>query len=230
MSETVVQDIAPGGQARRLRRPFRTGYGPAVGQKDRLLAAAKQSLLSRGHAGSTARELAADAGVSLAAIGYHFGSKDALLDVALTEVLEDWAATVMAAVARPVDGADVVEQLTSGWRSAVDGFEAYAPLLTAFLDGVLHSRGSDAARARIAAHLAVSRGHIRTGLEALLPELGPEHADAAASFALAVVDGLFVQWLVDPDAVPDGEALVAAVRRFLAALPPRPPTEGGTRD
>ena len=40
---------------------------------------------SRGYARTTARDIAAAAGTSLAAIGYHFGSKEALLSVALIE-------------------------------------------------------------------------------------------------------------------------------------------------
>lgn len=193
-----------------------------MGQKDKLLEAAKRSLLTRGHAGTTARDLASDADVSLAAIGYHFGSKDNLLDLAMSEVLEDWAATVMSAVAAPSGGSDVLDQLAAGWKDAIDGFEQYAPLLVAFFDALLRSQDSAAARSRIAAHLAVSRGHVRRVIEARVPGIPGQDAEAAASFALAVVDGLFVQWLADPDAVPDGATFVAAFRRVLAAMTPVP--------
>jgi hypothetical protein len=39
----------------------------------------------RGYARTTARDLAAESGANLASIGYHFGSKEALLNEALAE-------------------------------------------------------------------------------------------------------------------------------------------------
>jgi AcrR family transcriptional regulator len=189
-----------------------------MGQKDKLLEAAKRSLLTRGHAGTTARDLASDAGVSLAAIGYHFGSKDNLLDLAVSELLEDWAATVMSAISAPTQGSNVLEQLAAGWKDAIDGFDRYAPLLIAFYDALLRSQASEAARTRIAAHISVSRTHVKRVIEALVPAMTDDDAETAASFALAVVDGLFVQWLADRNAVPDGATFVASVRRVLAAM------------
>jgi AcrR family transcriptional regulator len=49
-----------------------------MGNREDLLAAAKKVILERGLAKVTARDIAGAAGVSLAAIGYHFGSKDRL--------------------------------------------------------------------------------------------------------------------------------------------------------
>jgi AcrR family transcriptional regulator len=54
-----------------------------VRNRDALLLAAKQCLLEKGYNRTTARDIASMAGVSLAAIGYHFSSKDALLTEAL---------------------------------------------------------------------------------------------------------------------------------------------------
>ncbi len=46
---------------------------------------ARKAILERGLAKVTARDIAAAASVSLAAIGYHFGSKDRLISEAITE-------------------------------------------------------------------------------------------------------------------------------------------------
>ncbi|MBF6246937.1 TetR family transcriptional regulator, partial [Nocardia elegans] len=56
-----------------------------MGNREDLLDGARKAILERGLAKVTARDIAAAAGVSLAAIGYHFGSKDRLITEALTE-------------------------------------------------------------------------------------------------------------------------------------------------
>jgi hypothetical protein len=45
-----------------------------------------------GYARTTARDIAAAAGTSMAAIGYHFRSKDALLMAAMLEAFDEWRA------------------------------------------------------------------------------------------------------------------------------------------
>lgn len=61
-----------------------------MGNREALLAGAKRCLLEKGFARTTAREIAAASGVSLAAIGYHFGSKEALLTDALMQAIQEW--------------------------------------------------------------------------------------------------------------------------------------------
>src|ERR1700735_991455 len=68
---------------------------PGVGDffmsnRDALLLAAKKCLLEKGFNRTTARDIASEAGVSLAAIGYHFSSKEALLTEALLLACGDW--------------------------------------------------------------------------------------------------------------------------------------------
>ncbi len=62
-----------------------------MGNREDLLAGAKQCLIEKGYAATTARDIAAASGVSLAAIGYHFGSKDALMNQAVFDSVGDWA-------------------------------------------------------------------------------------------------------------------------------------------
>jgi len=62
-----------------------------MGNREDLIAGAKRCLIERGYARTTARDIAAASGVSLAAIGYHFGSKDALMNQAVFESVGDWA-------------------------------------------------------------------------------------------------------------------------------------------
>jgi hypothetical protein len=50
-----------------------------ISNRDALLLAAKKCLWEKGYNRTTARDIASAAGVSLAAIGYHFSSKETLL-------------------------------------------------------------------------------------------------------------------------------------------------------
>jgi len=51
----------------------------AIETKDRILDAAEQLFADQGFAATSLRRITAEAGVNLAAVNYHFGSKDALL-------------------------------------------------------------------------------------------------------------------------------------------------------
>jgi AcrR family transcriptional regulator len=65
-----------------------------VGHREDLLAGARRCLEKRGYARTTARDLVAESGTNLASIGYHFGSKEALLNEAIGESFQEWAERV----------------------------------------------------------------------------------------------------------------------------------------
>ncbi|MFC7479844.1 TetR/AcrR family transcriptional regulator [Luedemannella flava] len=62
-----------------------------MGNREKLLDGALTCLLQKGYARTTARDIATTAGVSLAAIGYHFGTTEALLSAALFQAMGRWA-------------------------------------------------------------------------------------------------------------------------------------------
>ena len=65
-----------------------------MGNREELMQAAKRCLNERGYSQTSARDIASEAGVSTAAIGYHYGTKDALLMEALLEALAEWGAVL----------------------------------------------------------------------------------------------------------------------------------------
>ena len=65
-----------------------------MGHREDLLAGARRCLEERGYARTTARDLVAASGTNLASIGYHFGSKEALLNEAIAASFEEWAQRV----------------------------------------------------------------------------------------------------------------------------------------
>jgi AcrR family transcriptional regulator len=76
------------------RRPGR----PSTGARERILAAALETLLAEGYAGLTTAKVAVRAGESKALIAYHFGSKDGLVAAAARELGEQITAEVLAGV------------------------------------------------------------------------------------------------------------------------------------
>ena len=59
-----------------------------MGHREDLLEGAKRCLLEKGFARTTARDIVKESGTNLASIGYHYGSKDALLAQAYIALVE----------------------------------------------------------------------------------------------------------------------------------------------
>lgn len=69
------------------------GYGGAMGHREDLLEGAKRCLLEKGFVRTTARDIVKESGANLASIGYHYGSKDALLAQAYVALAEGASTT-----------------------------------------------------------------------------------------------------------------------------------------
>ena len=69
-----------------------------MGNREDLMAGAKRCLYEKGYGRTTARDIATASGVSLAAIGYHFGSKDTLLNAAMIEAIGEMGEALGAVV------------------------------------------------------------------------------------------------------------------------------------
>jgi AcrR family transcriptional regulator len=200
---------------------------PAVTHRDRLLAAALTCLRDKGYARTTARDLVAASGTNLRSIGYHFGSKEALLDEALGECFRIWTARVEQAVFG--SAADTPRQrLEAALVALIDSFDELRPQVMACVEAIAPAMRSDTLRAKLAAGYAESRQAGAAMIRRACAELGVaplENADAVASVLIAISDGLMLQWLADPDAAPDARATIGALAQlapFLADQPRQP--------
>ena len=100
-----------------------------MGNKEKLLDGALECLLDKGYARTTARDVAAAAGVSLAAIGYHFGTTDALLNAALDRAMESWGAALEDALRDEGDAAlDPHARFVAIWTRIIASVEAQPAL------------------------------------------------------------------------------------------------------
>lgn len=188
-----------------------------MGHREDLLAAARRCLEERGYAHTTARDLVAASGTNLASIGYHFGSKDALLTAAMSESFREWAERVraLALAAEPTD--DPIRMLVASWGAMLTSFTEFRGLAVAFTEAMAQAERSPELRAELADLYATSRRQVANMITELTP-LTDSQANTLAAFQIALCDGLLVQWLVNPDDTPTPADLVSALH---AALTPR---------
>ncbi len=204
-----------------------------MGNREALLAGAKRCLYEKGFARTTARDVTAASGVSLAAIGYHFGSLEALLNAAMLEAIEEWGEE-LARVFPVTPGGDPIAQLEGAWSRVIASLNEHRPLWVASFESLLQAERSPALRENLATGHQLARSGLAASLlnkdEAVVSE---EEARAVGSFQLALLSGLIVQWLLDPERAPSAHDLGNALRtiaavseagdsRTEARRPPRP--------
>jgi AcrR family transcriptional regulator len=192
-----------------------------MGNREDLLAAAKRLLYEKGYARTTARDLTAASGVSLAAIGYHFGSKEALLNAARLEALGEWANELGRALAPGTDpDASPMERFEAIWTTVIESFAAHRPLWAASFELMAQIDQAPEVRAAV----ADAQEQARLGLAALFHHLDPtleeRSAWAVGSFYLALLSGVMAQWLIDPEHAPSSRDLAQALQTIVADVSP----------
>lgn len=187
--------------------------------REQLLEGAIECLKTKGYARTTARDIAAASGANLASIGYHFGSKEGLLNAAIIRLYEDWTEQMGAAAFSDPD-APPLAQMANSWVAMLDAFEEQRPLMVAFVEAMAQAERSDDLRRQMATHLSESRERVAAMVNASLGEVEGVDAAVVASFLIAVSDGLVIQYLLSPEATPTGEELVTVLGTALAAAMP----------
>lgn len=175
--------------------------------REQLLAAARKCLEERGYARTTARDLVAASGTNLASIGYHFGSKDALLNEAIVAAFVEYT-DKLALLVQPEPGSGVpLAGIRDSWIAMVEEFTRMRPLLVAFVEAMAQAERNPQLRAQLAAGYERLREAIARVVAVSQPDLPAECARDVASVMLAISDGAMVQWLLDPDRSPSGATL-----------------------
>ncbi len=183
-----------------------------MGTREDLLAAAKQCLAERGYARTTVRDIVSRSGSNLAAINYHFGARDALLNQAMVESTTE-------AVQRILDNLE-----SSAEREPAARLRTFlAKLTTSFTEdrGVWAANIESLAQAlhsgEVRAEISAKQREARAALARMLAP-GDNPDDALGAILLTLLDGLLVQWLLDPTAAPGPETIAAGLDSLNAAL------------
>jgi AcrR family transcriptional regulator len=183
-----------------------------MGNREDLLAGAKKCLYDKGYARTTARDIATAAGVSLAAIGYHYGTKEALLNAAVRQALEEWATDLQRITSART--ADPAARFEAVWDGVIRSFADNRPLWSIQFE--LIGLGDPATLESFAA----ANHDARLALVELFGDFGhPDDALLLGTLYQALLAGVASQWLVDPASSFDG----ASLRSALALLTPPAP-------
>lgn len=187
-----------------------------MGTREDLLAAAKQCLAERGYARTTVRDIVAASGSNLAAINYHFGTRDKLLNQAM---MESSAAAVQQILESLPDraAADPAARLREFLQRLITSFTENPALWSANVESLAQALHSPELRAEIGS----AQASARTGLADLF---GPAEPDSRLGDVLqTMIGGLLVQHLVDPEHAPTAADITTGLRTLAALVPPAQP-------
>lgn len=185
-----------------------------MGQRQDLLAGAKLCIAEKGYSRTTARDITAASGANLAAIGYHFGSKEALLNAAVLDSFDVWGDAIEAAMASPAGGHDPVDRLERFLAGFIAGSSDHRATLLASIQAFAESEFVPEIRQQ----LSDSYDHSCRGIATML--LGVEEDDLSeadlevGALGLAILRGAGLQLLVEREEATTAAGLAAALRRL----------------
>jgi AcrR family transcriptional regulator len=191
--------------------------------REALLLAAKKCLLEKGYNRTTARDIASAAGVSLAAIGYHFSSKEALLTEALLVAFGEWDQDLQQALRTAVPpNIPPAQRFEATWAKIMATFETHRSLWTANFEIFAQMVGQPATREIIASKLHIAR----RGLAAMFlnqdeSTISEQTAQTIGTFHHVLLSGLILQWLMDPASALYAKDLTKALRATADNLNPQ---------
>lgn len=190
-----------------------------MSHRDALMDAARRLIIDKGFAATTARDLVAESGTNLASIGYHYGSREALLSQALEQLFDEWTEVIAGAAFSQVD-APPLERVALSWRATIDTLGEHRALIRAFIEALAHAERSPEFRKHLRGHYRRIRRHVAGLVEAALgADAVAKGADpmVIALFLIAVFDGLAVQSRMAPTDTPTGDELLGALAAARAA-------------
>ncbi|NEB75443.1 TetR family transcriptional regulator [Streptomyces sp. SID14478] len=158
----------------------------------------------------------------MAAIGYHFGSREALLTTALIDAIDAWGTRLGRTLsAYGTDGASEAERYEALWAAVIQSFTDDRKLWLATLEGLVQAEHSDDLRR----YLSGGQVQGRRGLAALLRGVPEDEIDDATARTLgaaqlALFTGLMTQWLTDPQQAPRAPDVVAGLRALTTLVAP----------
>ncbi|WP_132123127.1 TetR/AcrR family transcriptional regulator [Actinocrispum wychmicini] len=176
-----------------------------MGNREDLLAGALACLKDKGWARTTVRDIAVAAGVNHAAIGYHFGSREALLTEAFMQAMDEWGAEIGAAVQAALSPeASPRERYEAFWRQAIASYTANRRLWLASVEAAVQAEHSPVIREVMVRGMREGRSGLAAGLFGVAEDsLDSRATRTVGSLQLGLMSGLLMQWTLDPDQAPD---------------------------
>ncbi|MFE5846300.1 TetR/AcrR family transcriptional regulator [Streptomyces niveus] len=205
-----------------------------MGHREDLLEGAKRCLLEKGYARTTARDIVAASGANLASIGYHYGSKEALLNEAFIAVTEQWGDRVTephGADGAAADGQGetatapgpardaatpaTLDHFRDVWAKVVASHEESRPLWQLQMEIVSRVGTDDGLQKALAEKQLEGRDGLAEGMFGVDPKDDPDKARVVGQFTQALLAGVMVQWMVDPETAPSAQDLTDGLRAII---------------
>ncbi|MFJ8910499.1 TetR/AcrR family transcriptional regulator [Amycolatopsis sp. NPDC102389] len=191
-----------------------------MGNREDLMAGAIECLKEKGWSRTTVRDIATAAGVSHAAIGYHFGSREALLLTAFSQAMDDWGKEIQVEMRGAVDpGASPSEQYAASWRAMIDSYGRNRQLWIASIEAFVQSEHHPELRKQLAAAQREGRRGMAAGIlgidEDTLTEADERRIGAVAT---ALNSGVMLQHMLAPENGPTAEEVVEGLLKLVSLV------------
>ncbi|HEY1174641.1 MAG TPA: TetR/AcrR family transcriptional regulator [Phytomonospora sp.] len=187
-----------------------------MGNKEALLAGAKTCLLEKGFDRTTVRDIATAAGVSMAAIGYHYGSRENLLSQAIFAILDEWGDIAGRALVPAGDDTTAEEAYIRMWDANLEQIRAHPRMWLVSVDLFMQAQRQDDLRGILAAGMREGRSGL-AGILTSTPEedLTDETKRTVGMVQMALMSGVAIQLLSDPENAPTGADILTGLRALV---------------
>lgn len=185
-----------------------------MGNREDLLSGAQKCLIEKGYVQTTDRDIANASGVSLAAIGYHFGTKEALLQEAMVQANTEWGQRVSeaAAITEATEDTGWGDWFEHVWAGIISASEDDQRLLQASIEVLLNVNQSTHVYTSIENGMLQARQSFLDAFEHKSQEADDRQANAIGAFYHALMIGVRLLRLATPDHAPGAHELCLAMR------------------
>ncbi|WP_329334381.1 TetR/AcrR family transcriptional regulator [Streptomyces sp. NBC_00663] len=188
-----------------------------MGHREDLLEGAKRCLLAKGFVRTTARDIVKESGTNLASIGYHYGSKDALLAQAYVSLVEGMGDAFEGDGAAMSAEPGSLERFQEVWGNVI-GTMGPGSIWRLSMEITVMGDQLPELRDQLArAQREAGRGFVPMLMGGREEDVSDETADTLGMFYVTLMTGLIAQWSFDPKTAPSAEQLTEGLRQVIAA-------------